>query len=80
MNTPNSTNTRPEFIRFPRPSERCPLTGLSRPYLYDLKARGLIKTVSLRARGKARGVCLIVADSLVAFINSHADQSAKGAA
>ena len=66
------TNTRPEFLRFPRNGERCAFSSLSRPFLYDAAKRGLIKTISLRERGRKRGVSLIVTDSLVAFINSRA--------
>lgn len=70
-NALTSTNARPEFLRFPRTGQRCLITGLSRPFLYTLAKEGKIKTVSLRDRNKQRGVRLISADSLLAFINSH---------
>ncbi len=77
METKSSlANTRPEFLRFPRTGKRCPFSGLSRPFLYDLKARNLIKTISLRERNKKRGVCLIVADSLADYIRGHAEGAA----
>lgn len=68
-----TTPTRAEFLRFPRNGSRCEVTGLSRPFLYDLATRGEIKTVSLRQRNKARGVRLIVADSLIEWIKAHAE-------
>lgn len=70
---PTEKPNRAEFLRFPRTGQRCPLTGLSRPFLYDLAGRGEIKTISLRDRNKARGVRLIVADSLIDWIKSHAE-------
>ena len=70
-NVTTPTNTRPEFLRFPRTGQRCPITGLSRPFLYTLAKEGKIKTASLRDRNKTRGVRLINADSLLAFINAH---------
>lgn len=68
---------RPEFIRMPRPGERCPITGLSRPFLYELIKRNEIRTVSLRHRNAARGVRLIAADSLINWIESHGQEVAS---
>lgn len=68
---------RPEFIRLPRPGERCPITGLSRPFLYELIKENQIKTISLRQRNAARGVRLIVADSLINWIESHGHEVAS---
>lgn len=67
--TPSVTAARLEFVRFPRTGERCPITSLSRPFLYAIAKQGLIKTISLRDRGKQRGVRLIVVDSLIDYIN-----------
>ena len=58
----------PEFLRFPRPGEKEPYSGLRRSQLYNLVDEGLIKVVSLRRRGKLRGTTLIVADSLRAYL------------
>ncbi|WP_138223399.1 hypothetical protein [Nibricoccus aquaticus] len=72
-----STNTiqtqsgavKPEWIRFPKAGHLCPFTGLTRSFLYALATEGKIKTLSLRERGKARGVRLISYDSLMTFIS-----------
>ena len=76
----NQTTTvaRPEFLRFPRTGERCPVSSLSRPFLYQLAKDGLIKTISLRERNTKRGVSLIVTDSLIDYIKGHVER--KGAA
>jgi hypothetical protein len=70
---------KPEFIRFPRAGARCPHTGLSRAFLYELTNSGKVRSVSIRSRGKARGVRLIDYDSLMAFIRSQADESKEAA-
>ena len=66
---------KPEFIRPPKSGQRCPYTGLSRPYLYTLispsKANGYnppVQSVSLRPKGKATGVRLIHYDSLLKYL------------
>ena len=64
---------KPEWIRFPKAGKLCPFTGLTRSFLYSLATDGKIKTLSLRERGKARGVRLISYDSLIGFINSAAE-------
>jgi hypothetical protein len=78
MENPSPTNipSRPEFIRCPRQGERCPVTGLSRPFLYDLIKRNQIKTISLRQRNASRGVRLICTDSLIDWINQHGEEVA----
>lgn len=54
-----------------RVSEAMEFTGLSKPTLYSLFNRGLVKTVSLRERGKQRGVRLVSVDSLRTFLESR---------
>ncbi len=61
-------NCRPELIRLPRPGTLCPHTGLTRAWLYAAAAQGHIKTVSLRQRGKKRGVRLVFYDSVMDYV------------
>ncbi|HVU39296.1 MAG TPA: hypothetical protein VHC95_13260 [Opitutales bacterium] len=61
-----------EFCRMPRSGEIEPLSGLRRSQLYELTREGLIQTVSLRRRGKARGTRLIVAASLLSYLRGLA--------
>ena len=49
------------FVRF----------GLKRSLLYNLHGQGLIKGVSLRRRGAARGKRLWSVDSIRAYLNSQ---------
>lgn len=82
MHAPNIVNTpvsKPEFIRIPRAGERCPYTGLSRAWIYEAANAGLIRTVSIRSRGRVRGVRLIDYDSLVSYLRSQSDQKAGAA-
>ncbi|MFZ4767667.1 MAG: helix-turn-helix domain-containing protein [Roseimicrobium sp.] len=55
-----------------RVKEACAFSRLSKPKLYDLMNRGLIKSVSLRERGMVRGTRLVSSDSLRGFLESRA--------
>jgi hypothetical protein len=55
-----------------RVSEAVAYSRLSKPKLYDLINRELIKSVSLRERGQIKGTRLISFDSLRAFLESRA--------
>ena len=66
---------KPEWIRFPKAGHLCSFSGLTRSFLYALAAEGKIKTLSLRERGKARGVRLISYDSLMAYISQAGEAS-----
>ena len=75
------SNFRPEFVRLPAPSERCPYTGLSRSTLCELSIpskkndfRPPVKSVLLRKRGAVRGIRLLSYDSLLQHLNSLAGQ------
>lgn len=73
MATKNQTATadavgNPEWLRV---REACQFSRLSKPKLYDLLGRGLIKSCSLRERGMVRGTRLISFDSLRAFLESR---------
>ena len=64
----------PEFLRFPRPGQVEPISGLRRSQLYELVKEGLIRSVSLRRPGKIRGTRLIVADSLRAYLRGLTEE------
>ena len=58
------------FVRF----------GLKRSLLYELYAQGLIKGVSLRRRGAARGKRLWSIDSIRSYLASQMDSGIEGGA
>lgn len=59
----------PEWLRV---KEACDYSRLSKPKLYDLLNRQLIKSVSLRERGQIKGTRLVSFDSLRKFLESRA--------
>lgn len=61
----------PEFVRLPRPGERCPHTGLSRGSLNDLLLgpNAPVKSVVLKRDGARRGVRLIHKPSLMNYLH-----------
>ncbi len=70
----------PRFLRLPPPGGRCPVTGMSRGALNALllpnKDNGFcppVKSVSLKRRGAKRGLRLICADSLFAWLERHTE-------
>ena len=71
--THNSTNQpsaiQPEWLRV---KEACDYSRLSKPKLYDLLNRQLIKSVSLRERGQIKGTRLVSFESLRRFLESRA--------
>ena len=57
---------KPEFIRLPRPGDRCALTGLSRSTLCELAVpcpannhKPPVKSLVIKKRGATRGIRLI---------------------
>jgi hypothetical protein len=67
-----------QWIRLPRPGDRCPLTGLSRSTLAELVRpcerndyAPPVESRLLKRKGAARGVLLINRQSLLAFINEQ---------
>ena len=62
--------TEPEFIRYPKPKDRCPLTGLSRTTLAELVDRGAVKAAKLRKKGSQRSITLIHRESLLEYLRS----------
>lgn len=71
---------RPEWLRLPKPGQRCPVSGLCRSYLHTLVRDGKVGTVSIRERGRKTGIRLINYDSLMAFIASQAEAKKEGGA
>ena len=55
-----------------RVSEACAYCRISKPKLYDLLNRGLVKSVSLKERGQIKGTRLVSFHSLKAFLESKA--------
>ena len=68
-----------EFFRLPPPGKRDPYFGLSRSWYYMAAASGEIKMVSLRRRNAARGVRLIVYDSVAEYIRRASVEAAPAA-
>jgi hypothetical protein len=62
---------RPEWLRIPDATR---FSGLGRSSLYELIKEGRVKSVCLRKRNNIRGIRLINADSLNAFLESFAEQ------
>lgn len=65
----NPSPTLPEWFRV---AEACTYSRLSKPKLYQLLNRGLIKSCSLKERGQIKGTRLISSDSLRLFLQSRA--------
>jgi excisionase family DNA binding protein len=64
-------------IEWMRVREACEYSRISKPKLYSLMNRGLIRSVSLRERGMIRGTRLISFDSLRDFLESRATGGAS---
>lgn len=62
----------PEFIRLPKPGEKCPVTSLPRTTLIELleEAGDRIKVRYLRKPGATTGIKLIPRQQLIDYINS----------
>ena len=61
---------KPEWFRVP---DAIRVSGISRSSLYTLIKEGKVKSVCLRKRNCIRGIRLVNADSLSAFIESFAN-------
>ena len=71
-----NNNGRPEWIRLPKPGERCIHTGLSRSTLNELVIPSEVnnfyppvKSAVIKKRGAMRGIRLISYDSLMAYFD-----------
>jgi hypothetical protein len=61
------TTVPPKWMRLP---VACAYSGMSRATLYGLIAEGQIKSVCVRKKGNIRGLRLISAESLDAYVES----------
>jgi hypothetical protein len=59
----------PDWLRV---SEACAYCRVSKPKLYDLLNRGLVRSLSLAERGQIKGTRLVSFHSLKAFLESRA--------
>jgi hypothetical protein len=67
---------KPEYLRLPKPYERCRFTGLSRPSLEELcipsernDFHPPVKSLLLRKKGALRGIRLIRLSSLLDYLH-----------
>lgn len=67
----------PEFIRLPKPKQRCAYTGLSRTTLCELIEAGKIKATKIRKKGAIRGIVLIHRASLLNYLHNLAEKGGK---
>ena len=75
MTAANRPNEKPEWIRLPKPGERCVYTGLSRSTLNELTIPSdansylpPVRSAVIKKRGAMRGIRLICFDSLMGYI------------
>jgi hypothetical protein len=66
------TPVQPAFIRYPRPGQLDPLSGLSRTQLWTMVRERRVRSVSLKQPGRQRSIRLIDTQSLIAAINRSA--------
>jgi hypothetical protein len=67
---------RPEWLRLP---DAIRVSGIGRSTLYQLLSSGAVKSALIRKRGCQRGIRLISADSLRAYIESFATEGGSNA-
>ena len=84
IEVPDPSKLRPEFIRLPKAGHLCPFTGLSRTTLNELvmpmkknDRRPPVHSISMRQRGRMRGVRLIDYDSLVHYLRTQSGEIAS---
>jgi hypothetical protein len=65
---------KPEWYRL---SDAIRVSGIGRSSLYELIREGRVKSVCLRKRNNTRGIRLINADSLTAFLNSFVNETRR---
>jgi len=76
-----SPTPRPEFIRLPKPGERCEWTGLSRGSLNDLiLGEGApVRSAVIRQPGASRGIRIIHLTALLSHLHQlMKEQESKG--
>ena len=79
-----SNKWEPEFVRLPKSGTLCAWTGLSRAKMNELilpcagnSFKPPVRSVVLRAKGRTRGVRLVVYQSLVSYLNTCGLAEAK---
>ena len=75
MDTPTSTELtilQPKYLRIPAAVS---YSGMSRAKLYQLMAEGQIKSISVRRKGRVRGLRMILAESLDHFLASFEEEA-----
>lgn len=70
---PAGNGAHERWIRLPTKG-RCPVTGLTRPFVYGLIRAGAIKSASLKQPGKLTGVRVVWLPSLMAYIESRTEK------
>jgi hypothetical protein len=66
-----------ETFRLPKPSTRCPLSGLSRTTILERGEAGDFKLIRLRKRGSQRGIVLVETASFLAWLHGQPAVVAK---
>ncbi len=79
LSNPSGASIVPVFIRFPKPGDRCPHTGLSRSTLCELTVpsqannfRAPVPSHVVRGMSATRGVRLIRLDALLHYLGNLA--------
>ena len=85
MTAASRPSEKPEWIRLPKPGERCTYTGLSRSTLNELTIPSdtndflpPVRSAVIKKRGAMRGIRLISFDSLMEYINALCEVSFEG--
>src|SRR5438067_12027588 len=80
---PESQAIEPIYIRLPKPSTRCPRTGLSRSWLADVSVpseknnwKPPVKSFRVRRKGDKRAIRLIVFQSLLSYLRKFEESAA----
>jgi hypothetical protein len=68
-----------ETFRLPKPSARCPLSGLSRTTILEHGEAGDFKLIRLRKRGSRRGIVLVDTKSFLAWLHGQPAVTKKSA-
>lgn len=66
----------PAWINIPSKGH-CPITGLSRPFYYDLINKGIVRSACIRRPGAVRGKRLVYLPSVMAYLDKCADVEAE---
>jgi Helix-turn-helix domain len=72
MDLPTSTEVTALPVKWLRIPAACAYSGMSRAKLYQLMAEGQIKSICVRKKGNVRGLRLLSAESIDAFLESCA--------